>query len=634
MTFDLQSHSLVGVENAQIHLSDGTTVFLARNTSGAVELWHSADRSTTAQLVVADVGMGAAGILGATGLLLARDASDNLFILSRVGTSQGVQGGRARAYVKGAGYTWSARAILIPAGTPAITDLSAQMVWCATGGGLNGAGHLVMIGASSYRSIDAGVLLAGSGTPTSVGGSHESGSGPWGSDGALEVKFVGDATSEYRAVDVAPDGFGATSGVAVLLKTDASNQAANNTFVGRWQVSSAGAFTFAPIAPLGVTAWAPTTTSDAAYVGNAQLRVARLGPNRWAVVTSGGSVTVPQGVPLSTGEGHRHKVTLISGTAVLGSSALNDPQITNWPYPHTAFREWDVAVDVARQKVWLYANGRGGDRGVSGTLYRLGAQVTGSVVAWDSAATVDNPTFGAESSSSPNRASIRVVRFPVNSTADFVVRRGNGAGLRGSSTIYNQAPYAPTGLQPNNNAPVDRTAPQILSWVFSDPDAGDSPSAYDLRHGPVGTDPTTWTLLTAITPNSFREFPAAAFPAGNREWQVRTRDSVGELGPWSASAFFAPNNPPAGPAITAPVSGTTLEVANATLTWSTTQQEAYEVRRVADSGGVPDEATIYQAAVTVVDATTRSVALTFDVNARAEHLQVRTRYLGLWSPWA
>jgi hypothetical protein len=199
-------------------------------------------------------------------------------------------------------------------------------------------------------------------------------------------------------------------------------------------------------------------------------------------------------------------------------------------------------------------------------------------------------------------------------------------------TELNQAPNAPTGLSPDG-VTIDRTVTQRFSWTFSDPDPDDSESKHDLRYRASGT--ATWTVVSGTTPNQFHDFPGGTFAAGDYEWQVRTYDAQGAVGPYSASAFFTAADPPAGPTITDPVNGGTIASETYPVQWSTPEQASYQARRVEDDGaGNPDPTTVYAATGEVPSATARAHTLTFETNNRDEHVQVRIKANGLWSTWS
>lgn len=197
---------------------------------------------------------------------------------------------------------------------------------------------------------------------------------------------------------------------------------------------------------------------------------------------------------------------------------------------------------------------------------------------------------------------------------------------------FNVAPDAPGSLSPSGTT-IDLTSTRRFTWTFSDSDAGDSQSAYDLRYRLTSSG--TWTTVSGTSPNSYHDFAAGTFTAGDYEWQVRTYDAVGEVGPYTSSAFFTAASPPSVPSITDPVAGQTVGSETYTVVWSAPSQTSYQVRTVADDGlGAPDTATVYSDTGEVVSTSARSRTLTFDTNGRTEHIQVRVKSGGLWSAWA
>lgn len=199
----------------------------------------------------------------------------------------------------------------------------------------------------------------------------------------------------------------------------------------------------------------------------------------------------------------------------------------------------------------------------------------------------------------------------------------------------NYAPNAPTLTSMADGGTVNRGLTQRASHLFSDPNAADTQSKFDLRYRIVGAP--AWTTITQVTPNQFYDFAAGALAAGDYERQVRTYDSVGVVGPYSTSGFFTAADATDGPTITDPVNGETIILPVNAFTWSAPDQDAYQVRKVADdalSPGTPDTSTVYYDSGEVIDTTTRTVQLDFPVNGRTEHLQVRVKFDDLWSDWA
>lgn len=207
--------------------------------------------------------------------------------------------------------------------------------------------------------------------------------------------------------------------------------------------------------------------------------------------------------------------------------------------------------------------------------------------------------------------------------------KGMGAVIGFTDT--NLAPNAPTITSLTGGVSIDRAAVNRASWTFSDPNPGDTQSKFDLRYKVVGAG--SWTTITTVTPNQFHDFAASALAADDYEWQVRTYDALGLVGPYTSSSFFTAADAPDGPTITAPTNGATVDRFT-TVTWSVPDQDEYQVRRVADDAGVPDTGTIYSDTGAVAVPAARSLELDFSVNNRAEHIQVRIEDAGLWSEWA
>lgn len=207
------------------------------------------------------------------------------------------------------------------------------------------------------------------------------------------------------------------------------------------------------------------------------------------------------------------------------------------------------------------------------------------------------------------------------------------AAWPGSSVavIYQLAPNAPTLNSPANNTTLDRTIVQRFAWMFSDPEAGDSQSKYDIRFS--ADNGATWTTYTNSSPNNYHDLQAGALAAGAWQWQVRTYDSQGNVGPWSASNFFTAATPPNAPTITSPTSGGTVSGDPFTVTWSTPNQTSYQLQRVADNGGSIDTSTVYFDSNETASTSARSLSVAFPVNARYEWLRLRVKNAGLWSTW-
>jgi hypothetical protein len=256
------------------------------------------------------------------------------------------------------------------------------------------------------------------------------------------------------------------------------------------------------------------------------------------------------------------------------------------------------------------------------TVYRKWVRGTSTL---SSTTVIDSTDAGAGPVISTRRACGNYARL------DAVGTKGASPYTVVSQTVdLNTAPSAPTGLGPTGGLTIDRTVAQTFSWTFNDSDLADSQSAATLQYRIVGAG--TWTTVTTGATPSYT-FAPNALAAGDYEWQVQTTDNHAALSPFSASSFFTAANPPASPTITAPASGGSVST-TASLTWTASSQDAYEARTVADAGGIPDTATVYTTSGIVIDSSGRSRTVSYAVNGRYEHTQLRVRVTGLWSAWS
>ncbi|MCU1677270.1 MAG: hypothetical protein JWM93_2028 [Frankiales bacterium] len=220
----------------------------------------------------------------------------------------------------------------------------------------------------------------------------------------------------------------------------------------------------------------------------------------------------------------------------------------------------------------------------------------------------------------------------VGGAVNAVMLTGVRAG-HGQVVLTPVTPNSPTLVTPSTGETLNAGTAQRFSWSPSFPITGDTQSGFDLRYRPIGAP--SWAVIHGDTPNALADVTAGTFAAsGDYEWQVRTYESLGAVGPYSASGFFSTAPPPPGPVITAPVNNSTVGLSTGAVTWSTAGQMSFQVRKVADSGGTAVESTVYVDSGELVSTSDRSYALTFPVNNRPEHIQVRVKSGGLWSPWS
>jgi hypothetical protein len=206
--------------------------------------------------------------------------------------------------------------------------------------------------------------------------------------------------------------------------------------------------------------------------------------------------------------------------------------------------------------------------------------------------------------------------------------------IYGTITPANSAPNAPTLTAPATGSSIEYLSQNTFRWTFSDPDSGDTQSAYTLRY--KLTSAGSWTTLSeVISPSSSHTFAASTFAAGTYEWQVKTKDALGSEGPYSASSTFTAAATADVPVITAPSVDEVITAATYSVTWTHPDQDKYQVRTVADDGaGAPDTGTVYQDSTATTDTSARAYTIAFDTNGRTEHVQVRVETDASWSSWS
>jgi hypothetical protein len=159
---------------------------------------------------------------------------------------------------------------------------------------------------------------------------------------------------------------------------------------------------------------------------------------------------------------------------------------------------------------------------------------------------------------------------------------GNWDQSAGVFTIeHNLAPNAPINLNPTIGI-KDRAAINRLSWTHSDSNTNDPQSKFDLQWRLQGSG--TWNTVTQTTTNNYWDAPANTFPAGVIEWQVRTYDQTGLVGPYNTVVAFTAANKPAAPTFITPTNGATIPTARPVVQWSSPAQTDYDLQ-VLDATG-------------------------------------------------
>lgn len=221
-------------------------------------------------------------------------------------------------------------------------------------------------------------------------------------------------------------------------------------------------------------------------------------------------------------------------------------------------------------------------------------------------------------------------------------------GATGSSALDNlsvqslwSAPFPPTLVAPAYNGSIETTQAYTFRWTFNDEDPGDYQTWANLRYRLVGD--YEWTTLNGVspysevTPGTDPQWTAAAdtFPVGDYEWQVQTSDRTSRWSGWSATGRFTSSAVGALPVITAPADSATITTSEVTLTWTVDDQDAYQVRVLADASGAPNEDVNLWDTGEVAAGATRSQVVPLPTNFFTQHIQVRVKKgSGLWTGWS
>jgi hypothetical protein len=180
-------------------------------------------------------------------------------------------------------------------------------------------------------------------------------------------------------------------------------------------------------------------------------------------------------------------------------------------------------------------------------------------------------------------------KFNMNSNdgVRWIYQDNQANAVKYDNIMFNSPPNAPA-LTPHAN--FDATQATTFQWTYSDPDASDSQSAYQLQIVDTSTGQTVKdTGKVASTAQSYT-LAANTLQNGKRyQWRVTTWDQSGAQSPWSAYSTFETAAPPT-VAITSPTAGGTVATSSVTPQWSYSdpagnQQATYQVQLL-DSNNV------------------------------------------------
>lgn len=209
------------------------------------------------------------------------------------------------------------------------------------------------------------------------------------------------------------------------------------------------------------------------------------------------------------------------------------------------------------------------------------------------------------------------------------------AQLHGSAAV-------PSILSPLSGADVEFVS-GVAVTVRANYPPGDPATAVDIRWRTAAA--ADWTEVdAALTGSGSWPIPLGSVAAGDSmEVQARSTDSFATVSAWSSSTFFTFRNRPTPPTFLSPASGglvTALQVAVVDFDTDGVNATSMQARRVGDAGTAPDEATIYQAFLTITVMDDGSYKLIGDGvthTTGTEYVEARRQTAeggSLWSDWA
>lgn len=590
--------ALSTVGHGLIELSDGTWISL--RSSGAatpvITLEHSQNGTSWTSIGTIPTGTGstqfhvASDESGVHSLGVCRDKSNNLYVYGFSGNNKRPA---VKAYVKGSGYSWTPANLVQASGSRDVAEnMGAVALWCDTGGGTSGKGHIVFsinnasnmnftVAAGSFfgswrtHLIDAGVALAGTGTLVTQT-----------RDFSDNFEFASDGHDiEYR------NGvFGEATVVASVFK---------HTFY-RIDAKSDGTFDVFTSGPTDATNGTPTAPT---LTGESKRRLIYAAGQPWIVNdNSHGTFASNAGNFMITGKNGVRRESATSSGSMLA---------TNFSEPSRSWA-WDAFYDPVNGKVWIYYFDSANTRILRRTSFSLIAN------SWVGDSTTASASIGA---SGTTNVGIRVVKTPL--TMDKILVEV--ANVSGSvHTLYryldaiNASPLAPTL---GEVTAFDRSVSKLFTWVFNDPDIGDRQTAYrvEISNNATGVSAVNTGKVTSSASN----YTLAASTLLNEttyRWRATTwdtRDNQGLTADWQT--FEVSARPTASITTTPPTESPTYA-----MSWTYAQaggspQAAFRVRQLngatvlKDSGWMLGAATdfsvtnIPSGVSTTIELTVRSV---------------------------
>ena len=515
---------------AAVELSDGTWASLKTVTtdSATAVIEHTTKTgtvTTVGTVPIADSGTAFERQDGAQGLALVVDSSDNLYVLGRLAGTQNTLA--AQVWTKNSGtYTWAAKTLRsanMPTYDGAINNVAGA--WHPTAGGRifalvsHSAGtganspsayyandHLWVLLDTTYLRTGSGSFLRGSGTTFGVL-----------VESSIKSNYHGVPTNETGTLmDVAAAGGANPSWGFTLTARKVSALGDNSRLAqGRYVINAAGT---------GLDHTSANTADWGVKDANAKARAVRISDSVWATLTTDSDAGYGLSVQVSQYSG------LTSAPNYLGSLRLGGEAILNFPAESTIARApwWDAVFNETENTLWVYYV----DSTAPNALRRTAIDMS-SMQPLRNSVLVSVLAVGTV---------INAIRVPRNSA---VTERGlvqissTLSGTISTTTVidtFNLPPTAPVLIPPVN---YDATVAKAFTWTFTDPNPGDTQSAYQLQI--LDADLGTTALDTGKIVSTVSSHNVAGGTLTNTksyQWRVKTWDSQDAEGEWSGYGSF------------------------------------------------------------------------------------------------
>lgn len=596
------------VAHAQVQLSDGTHAYLLVTDDNAdLELWHH--DGDNAALVASGGLAGTFGIgngvgAGAQAVALVADDEDNLYLVGRNGgTSRTLA---AQAFDNDGANNFTAK-----------TALTQQLNWYASSinqvvaawhdRGTDGA-IVALVSFSAGRNngtpnqvafLNCSALLAGSGTlfranidaaGALVPDVGEDGFNNWWNDTGTGLDMAAAPGTTDRGFVVSQD--------AQLIMGNLGP-----TTVARYVVNATGD-------GFSSTSRKRWSDGDVYAVKDANTKTRLLPISTSQLVTIAANETTDYGLVVR----HHQNIGTSTDWTILSTVRLDQESLSTMP-PASELagnQLWDAFYDPDTNSVVVYYFDDADDMRLMRTSIDLDSgQANGDEV----------EVNAAVAASSNTNATLAVHRGETQGE-EVLVRIATETSGGTQSTVLltdqlNVAPNAPVlTAEPN----FDATTEQILEWTFSDPNPGDSQSAYELEivNATGGSNVVDTGKVTAATAEQHTLAASTLSNGSTWNWRVRTWDSQDEVGPFSGYGSFQTSS--SGTVdITDPATDNVdgINTSDYTITWSVsgTTQVDYRVKLIR----VLDEVTIIDTDwVTSTDVTYLIEDMVTDVEYRIE----------------